>query len=330
MNQKQAARREIAIVQFAQQITAAWSKIADSYLEAGRLLTEARASLEAGDWVKFVEEHLPFSVRTAQRLMAIHADELIGSNATPASRPADWSTAYEITRLPPAVRAKAVAEGAITPESTRNDVRQIALTAKRVERQRPADGGGKVEDLASLIAAGRTFPTIVADPPWQYETWSDKGATRSAQQHYETMTIEQIMDLPVEKLASPDSILHLWVIGGLLDAALDVMHAWEFRYIKIGFVWLKVDGEDRPKMGNGHWTRDECEVCLIGTRGSPKRMDAGVRQLIQAPVKEHSAKPEEFRERVDRLTDGPVIELFGRTPRHGWTVWGNQIKWVAP
>lgn len=326
-------RTQIAIAQWAQKITAAWSKVGDGVFEIGRLLNDAKAELEYGEWTTMVEGALPFSLRTAQRFMAIAADEnrirtIAHEETTNLSLPPEPSVLYQMSRLPDETLRNAIRTGAITPATTVNDIKGLVQAEKREARQRPAEAGGTVEDLRALIAAGRRFPKIVADPPWPYETWSDKGATRSAVQHYETMSLDDIAALPVEQLAEPDALLHLWVIGSALDVALDIMiEAWKFEYVKIGFVWLKLDKAGAPKMITGHWTRDECEVCLLGKRGAPKRDDAGVRQVIQAPVGPHSAKPEEYRERVDRLSGGPTLELFGRTPRANWTVWGNQIAW---
>lgn len=321
------SRTEIAVVQWAQKITEAWRKSSEAIFETGRLLREAKDGLEHGEWTALVTERLPFSLRTAQRIMAVSVEELrLKSDAGVASAlPGDWSTLYEISRLPPEQLQRGVEAGVIRPDATRNDVRHLVQATKRAERQAAVDGGGTVEDLQGLVDAGTTFAAICADPPWTYETWSDKGATRSAVQHYQTMTLEDIGALPVQKLAAPDCILHLWIVSTLLDPALDIMTLdWGFEYKKIGFIWRK------PELGMGHWTRDEAEICLLGTRGNPKRASMDVRQVIDAPVGRHSEKPEEFRVRVERLTAGPYLELFGRTPRPGWTVWGNQIPWVAP
>lgn len=326
------SRTGIAIASWAQKITKAWRPVVEAVFEVGRLLAESKEALEHGEWTLMVEQKLPFGVRTAQRLMAIAADERIVTIAkkTPEKLPAEWTTLYEVSRLGDEQLQLGIEKGLIGPDASRNDVRQITLAAKREERQKPVEGGGTVEDLRALIDKGMVFNRIAADPPWPYDTWSDKGATRSAVQHYKTMTVEEIMALPVKQLAAKDAILHLWVISTQLDPALDVIYEWGFSYKKLGFLWIKEDQSGQPKMGNGQWTRDEAEVCLLATRGEPKRDDAGVRQVIRAPVGEHSAKPEEFRERVDRLSSGPVLELFGRRPRENWWVWGNQIKWEPP
>lgn len=250
------------------------------------------------------------------------------------------AAAAEIARLSPEVQRAIIAEVAAAPATKpafQHVVRELRTAAqadkkKRNDlRRRPVEGGGTVADLQELVAAGYKAATIMADPPWPYETWSEKGADRSAIQHYDTMSIDEIAALPIGKLAADDAILHLWTISTQLPAALRVIAAWGFTFKKIGFIWTKtVDDGSARKMGNGKWTRDEAEVCLLATRGNPQRLDAGVRQTLDAPLGEHSEKPDEFRQRIERLTGGPYLELFGRKATAGWTVWGNQVRWNAP
>lgn len=202
---------------------------------------------------------------------------------------------------------------------------------RRAEHQQPVEGGGTVEDLQALAASGYHATTIGADPAWTYQTWSEAGQDRSAVRHYHTETLDEIKSRPVAALAAASSVLHLWCPSSMFDQGLEVIDAWGFTYIKVGFIWIKttLDGAAR-KMGNGHWTRDEAEICLFATRGYPERLDAGVRQVIEAPALAHSAKPDEWRERMKRLTGGPYLELYGRKPYPGFTVWGDQVPWRCP
>lgn len=174
------------------------------------------------------------------------------------------------------------------------------------------------------------FGCISADPPWSYKTYSDKGQTRSASTHYSVMSLDDIKALPVADLAAKDCVLLMWAIKPMLPHALDVMNAWGFRYSTIGFSWAKTTRSTSwswaPKwhMGMGHWSRGNVEICLLGTRGKPKRIEKGVRELIVASVREHSRKPDEYLPAVERLCSGPYIELFSRTSRKNWSAWGNQ------
>lgn len=202
---------------------------------------------------------------------------------------------------------------------------------RRAANHAAVEGGGTVEDLFALAASGYRAGTISADPAWSYETWSERGEDRSAVQHYHTETLEEIESRPVAQLAAPNSLLHLWCPSSMLEShGLKVIAAWGFEYKKVGFIWPKTtkDGSAR-KMGNGYWTRDEAEFCLLATRGHPERLDAGVRQIFDAPLGEHSEKPDEFYDRMRRLAGGPYLELYGRKERPGWTVWGDQVKWLV-
>jgi N6-adenosine-specific RNA methylase IME4 len=83
-------------------------------------------------------------------------------------------------------------------------------------------------------------------------------------------------------------------------------------------------------MTQGYWTRANPEACWLATRGAPKRLHADVRQLIVAPIMEHSRKPDEAYERIERLVEGPYLELYARRPRPGWTSWGNELAFELP
>lgn len=184
------------------------------------------------------------------------------------------------------------------------------------------------------------FKLIYADPPWRFESWSPEHAGREVP--YPTMTLEEIKKLPVADLADPDTVLVMWICWPHLTHALETIQAWGFVYKTCAFAWIKADAQQMelfrddidPFMGMGYWTRGNSEVALLATRGSPKRKDAGVRQAIIEPRREHSRKPDCVYERIERLVDGPYLELFARNePRPGWTKWGNDVgkfKSVSP
>lgn len=172
------------------------------------------------------------------------------------------------------------------------------------------------------------FGLIAADPPWRYETYSDKGRDRSPD--YELMTLADIKALPVASLAAPDCVLLLWCINPMLPQGFEVLPAWGFTFKTLGFCWAKTTKRTSaswaPKyhVGLGHWSRSNVEICLLGTRGKPKRIGKDVRQLIVAPRREHSRKPDEFFKAAERLAGGPYLELFSRTNRPGWSTFGNE------
>lgn len=171
------------------------------------------------------------------------------------------------------------------------------------------------------------YSVIYADPPWKFRVRSRKGLSRSAENHYPTMRFSDITALPVGRLALPDSALFLWVPMPQLIEGLAVLNAWGFTYKTVAFTWAKQTKRARVwHMGLGYWTRANCELCLLGTRGRPRRVGKGVRQLVVAPVGPHSAKPPEVRDRIVALMgDVPRIELFAREMLiDGWDLWGNE------
>ncbi len=212
------------------------------------------------------------------------------------------------------------------PRPTR-ELRGEVFRRRGLQNYEPVEGC-TVEDLDLLVNAAQRFGVIYADPPWEFKVYSGKGKARSADRHYETQGLDWIKSLPVEKLAADDCALFLWAVMPELPGALDVIRAWGFEYKTVAFTWIKqVSLENRDLFwGMGYWTRANAEVCLLATRGSPKRQAKDVHQVIMSPVGEHSRKPDEASVRIERLLNGPYLELFARRPMPGWTVWGNQIN----
>ena len=160
----------------------------------------------------------------------------------------------------------------------------------------------------------KKYQIIYADPPWNYKVYSKKGLGRSAESHYPTMSIEDICALPVGNLADKDCALFLWVTIPCLLEGLSVLKAWGFTYKTVGFVWVKQNRKaDSLFWGMGYWTRSNVELCILATKGHPKRINAAVHQVIVSHIEEHSKKPQEARERIVSLMgDLPRIELFAR------------------
>ena len=174
----------------------------------------------------------------------------------------------------------------------------------------------------------KKYSVILADPPWAFRAWSNKGMGRSAEQHYSTMRLEDIKALPVADLAAEDCVLFLWATFPMLKEALEVIDTWGFTYKTVAFTWVK-ENRKSPGLfwGLGYWTRANAEVCLLATRGSPKRQSAAVHQVILSPVERHSKKPDAVRERIVALMgDVPRVELFARQETPGWDVWGNEVE----
>lgn len=178
------------------------------------------------------------------------------------------------------------------------------------------------------------YRVIYADPPWTFATYSRKGKGRSPEAHYDCMTMEQIKALPVAEWAADDAVLLLWATDPLLDKAFEVIRAWGFTYKTVGFYWAKLNKsaggfiltEKDFFTGLGFWTRANPEPCLLATRGCPKRQSAGVRKLVISPRREHSRKPDEVYDRIEALCEGPYLEMFARSSRHGWHSFGTEVE----
>jgi N6-adenosine-specific RNA methylase IME4 len=182
------------------------------------------------------------------------------------------------------------------------------------------------------------FGCVVADPPWSFRGFNEITSERSVEAKYPTMTVADICALSVKDVVARDAHLFIWTTGPKLPETFKVIEAWGFKYSAMGFVWIKQKRSFDPgqlrflpgaesdlHVGLGYTTRKNAEFCLLARRGSAKRRAANIREVIMAPVREHSRKPEEARERIERYCEGPYLELFARSTRPGWTAWGNQI-----
>lgn len=189
----------------------------------------------------------------------------------------------------------------------------------------------------------RHYRAIMADPPWHFRArtalqvgkWTSR---RDAEKHYAVMGLDDIKALPVREVAAADAHLFLWTTGPCLRQSFEVIEAWGFRYSAVAFTWIKLRrshnamqlrilpmAESDLHVGLGLTTRKNAEFCLLARRGNAKRAAKDVREVIMAPVREHSRKPDEAFDRVRRYCEGPYLELFSRQSRVGWDSWGNEV-----
>jgi len=142
------------------------------------------------------------------------------------------------------------------------------------------------------------------------------------------MQLSDICALPVGDIADKDCALFLWVTYPNLREAFAVIDAWGFEYKTVAFTWVKRNKKSSSFfVGMGHWTRANAELCLLATKGKPKRISKSVRQIIDTPIERHSKKPDVARERiVELLGDIPRIELFAREKTENWDVFGNEVE----
>lgn len=189
------------------------------------------------------------------------------------------------------------------------------------------------DDLLDTLR-GQKFQTILADPPWQFQNRTGKMAPEHKRlSRYPTLSLEEICDMPVEALAGDPAHLYLWVPNALLPEGLKVMEHWGFNY-KSNLVWYKVRKDGGPdRRGVGFYFRNVTEVLLFGVRGKNARTLAPGRSqenILVTQKREHSRKPDEQYDLIERCSFGNRLELFARGPREGWTVWGNQSQDYTP
>ena len=218
----------------------------------------------------------------------------------------------------PALRAK-VDAGELTPKQA---ARQTAKAEKReavTTTSEPAEHTEATLDGFVHRAkedATQRFACIYADPPWRY---GNQGTRAATDDHYGTMSVDEICALPIADIAAEDAHLHLWTTNAFLFDAKRVMEAWGFEY-KSCFVWVK------PQMGIGNYWRVSHEFLLFGMRGDCPFGRRDQMSWAELPRGRHSAKPDAIRQRIEKVSPGPRIELFARDVTDGWSAWGNQLR----
>jgi N6-adenosine-specific RNA methylase IME4 len=178
------------------------------------------------------------------------------------------------------------------------------------------------------------YGAILIDPPVPFECWSDASAWGGvAAAHYGLMTWQDLAALgpTIDAVALPDACLFLWVCAPLVPETLRMAEAWGWQYKTTAFTWVKTTRDSTNLFrGMGYWTRANAESVWLFTRGHPKRTNKDVAQALhtEAVVTQrgsHSVKPEEVATRIERLVDGPYLEMFARRRREGWTTIGNEL-----
>ena len=194
----------------------------------------------------------------------------------------------------------------------------------------------KVEAFAPLPTTAGGWRCVTADPPVGFKTWSEKSQGRSPSRHYDTLTPAAIATLALQTVVADDCWLMLWWPDPHVPDLIETMRAWGFDFSGKAFTWVKTlpslaQGpqlistaaiESMLAMSGGLTTRKNSESCWLGRRGKPTILSRGVREIILAPRREHSRKPDEFYQRAEAFCPGPRIDLFGRQSREGWCVWG--------
>lgn len=226
------------------------------------------------------------------------------------------------------IKASASPEIVEQVRSGEMSINQGYLFAKRDEsrkavEQRVEKHKQSITGAVDIFNTDKKYNIVYADPAWDY--WSS--GVWNQRNHYRTMSIDEICALPVKDITDKDCILFLWVTYPILQECFRVIEAWGFKYSTAGFVWVKKNKvAGTPFFGIGNWTHANSELCLLATKGSIKRIDDCIAQIIETPKEEHSKKPAITRELITRLVGAlPRIELFSRDAVDGWDVWGNEV-----
>ncbi len=169
------------------------------------------------------------------------------------------------------------------------------------------------------------YGVILADFPWYFRNRTAAGEVKNPVAHYSCMSIEDLARLPIARLAAPDCVLVMWATAPLLDRAIELMKGYGFTFKSAG-AWAKQSRTgEKWTFGTGYIFRSASEFYIVGTIGKPRVLSRSIRNLIAAPVREHSRKPDQLHTDLEQLYAGPRCELFARQRRPGWDVWGNDV-----
>lgn len=230
------------------------------------------------------------------------------------------SVAAGIARLPEPEQREIVARGEKEIRAAYKEIKAKDVEKKkdaRVEKERAV---AEATIAASQQIGHQVYGVIYADPPWRFEPYSrETGMDRAPENHYVTETTDVIARMEVP--AADNCVLFLWATAPMLPDALVVLNEWGFTY-KSHVIWVK------DRIGTGYWARSKHEVLLIGTRGNVPAPSPGEQftSAIEAPVGRHSEKPTIFAQEIERMFPSiPKLEMFCRSPRAGWSSWGNEV-----
>lgn len=298
-----------------QQKLAEGQEIAEAVLDAEVRLGELRASVPREKGGR-PEKTLPDD-RTSFSTSIQEFDSIVGFGKSVMSDIERVSARPDIVE-----RAKAEAREAgriVTRQDVLNAIKAEKRNELREERKTNIDQQIKHADQSiDLYNSPRKYRVIYADPPWQYGDKQDIETLGGAQKHYPTMSLEDIIALPVP--SEDNAVLFLWTTSPLLEDSFKVINGWGFKY-KSSFIW------DKVAHNMGHYNSVRHEFLLIATKGSctpdVKKLFDSVQSIERT---EHSRKPEEFRDIIDTLyTHGNKLEMFARTAHPGWDAWGNMV-----
>lgn len=160
----------------------------------------------------------------------------------------------------------------------------------------------------------KKYKTILADPPWKY----GKGWGYGAGEYYDLMSLEDIKNIPIKKISSKNAHLYLWCPNGMIDKGLEVMKIWGFEFKTI-ITWVK------NRSIFGYYFKGQSEQILFGVKGKLPPQNRKQVTIMKGKVRNHSKKPDEQYEIIEKVSPSPRIELFARQKIEGWDVWGDEV-----
>jgi N6-adenosine-specific RNA methylase IME4 len=304
------------------------NRTVDGFVRLGNDLIAAKKAVEHGGFGAWCEKNLRFSWDTANGLMQI-ARWIAHSDPDRNLLPPDWTTLRQLARLDGESFTQLVQNGTIKQNATRREIEHQIKLKKRVSRH--AEIAEEAKFKAKLEVKEGQFALIYADPPWTFETLSERGIDRSPDNHYPTLSDEAIAGMLIDgytvpQIAADDSALFLWCTSSNLKRALAVMKAWGFAY-KTHFMW------DKEQTGTGYWCRNQHEVLLLGTRGQPPLPIEKFSSVYREKKTKHSVKPAGIRKLIEAMfpmfDEHSRIEMFARGAVSSWTVWGLEAVEAA-
>ena len=272
---------------------------------SGTLLREMKESLPHGQFLEVLDGII--SPRVAQMFMTVADHPALSDASTYSYLPAAYNTLYQLARIEPMERLlDAIDVGLVSPGMTLAEARALAKAHGIDPGERPKLPKG-------------TFTTLLMDPPWRFDK-AGAGARSSAESQYPTLSLEEIADLELPKMAS-DAHLYFWCPTQFLVPAHEIVEGYGFQ-VRSVLAWTKPNG-----LGVGRYFRGGWEPCIFATRGDLPLQVKNQTAWFEAPRTQHSSKPASFiTDIVERCSPGPYVEMFARNPerRKGWTYWGYE------
>jgi N6-adenosine-specific RNA methylase IME4 len=268
--------------------------------------------------------NLPTSQDSAAKMLNVSPRSVRHAAAVKDKAEPELKAAVEQGHIAVSVAAKAAKlspklQREVAKRATKGEANAAAKAVKQETRKEREKALGAEQHALP----DKKYGVILCDNEWQFETWSESGMDRSADNHYPTSTLAALKARDVASIAADDCVLFFWRTAPMSAAAHEVIEAWGFRYVS-EIIWNK------NRIGTGYWSRNKHEVLMVATRGKPPAPAMGTQfdSVIDAPVGRHSEKPVVFYQLIEAYYPTlPKIELNCRGPaRPGWDGWGNEVS----